>query len=128
MFKFLGKKLSSATNMKLRAKLLLSFALLAVLIGLAGGSGLYSVNKIDGAVGVFTETAAPMMEETAGLVNGMRTMHVTLLNALGRDSGYLTEWANGFGNLHGLKVDKETGWVYIADTENNRIQVFKPVS
>ena len=32
-----------------------------------------------------------------------------------------------FDNLHGLIVDKETGWVYVADTGNNRIQVFKPV-
>lgn len=32
-----------------------------------------------------------------------------------------------FGNLHGLIVDKSTGWVYAADTANNRVQVFKPV-
>ena len=31
-----------------------------------------------------------------------------------------------FGNLHGICVDKETGWVYVADTANNRVQVFKP--
>jgi DNA-binding beta-propeller fold protein YncE len=29
-----------------------------------------------------------------------------------------------FGNLHGLTVDAETGWVYVADTANNRVQVF----
>ena len=33
-----------------------------------------------------------------------------------------------FGNLHGLTVDSETGWVYVADTANNRVQVFKPTS
>lgn len=32
-----------------------------------------------------------------------------------------------FGNLHGLTVDPATGWIYAADTANNRIQVFKPV-
>ena len=51
-----------------------------------------------------------------------------------KDGTYLTGWGkkgsgNGeFGNLHGLLVDKATGWVYVADTANNRIQVFKPAS
>ena len=31
-----------------------------------------------------------------------------------------------FGNLHGCLVDKDTGWLYVADTANNRVQVFKP--
>jgi DNA-binding beta-propeller fold protein YncE len=31
-----------------------------------------------------------------------------------------------FGNLHGIIVDKGNGWIYVADTANNRIQVFKP--
>jgi DNA-binding beta-propeller fold protein YncE len=31
-----------------------------------------------------------------------------------------------FGNLHGIYCDKSTGWIYVADTANNRIQVFKP--
>jgi DNA-binding beta-propeller fold protein YncE len=45
---------------------------------------------------------------------------------------FLTKWGkkgsgNGeFGNLHGMYCDKETGWLYIADTANNRIQVYKP--
>ena len=33
-----------------------------------------------------------------------------------------------FGNLHGIIVDKASGTVYVADTANNRIQVFRPVS
>ncbi len=46
---------------------------------------------------------------------------------------YITSWGQKgsakeeFGNLHGLIVDRETGWVYIADTANNRIQVYKPI-
>ena len=32
-----------------------------------------------------------------------------------------------FGNLHGIIIDKPSGTVYVADTANNRIQVFKPV-
>lgn len=31
-----------------------------------------------------------------------------------------------FGNLHGVIVDKDSGWIYVADTANNRVQVFKP--
>jgi DNA-binding beta-propeller fold protein YncE len=31
-----------------------------------------------------------------------------------------------FGNLHGCYLDKATGWLYVADTANNRVQVFKP--
>jgi DNA-binding beta-propeller fold protein YncE len=28
--------------------------------------------------------------------------------------------------VHGIIVDRETGWIYVADTANNRIQVFTP--
>ena len=47
---------------------------------------------------------------------------------------YLTQWGKKgsgtgeFGNLHGIIVDKGTGWVYVADTANNRVQVFKPAA
>jgi DNA-binding beta-propeller fold protein YncE len=49
------------------------------------------------------------------------------------DGNFITMWgrkgaADGeFGNLHGIMVDKATGLVYVADTANNRVQVFKPV-
>ena len=49
-----------------------------------------------------------------------------------RTGKFITMWGkkgsgNGeFGNLHGIIVDKDTGLVYIADTANNRIQVFRP--
>lgn len=54
------------------------------------------------------------------------------IQVLDVDGKPLTAWgktgtgAGEFGNLHGLIVDKQTGWVYVADTANNRIQVFKP--
>ncbi len=31
-----------------------------------------------------------------------------------------------FSNLHGCFVDKETGWVYVADSDNCRVQAFRP--
>ena len=49
-----------------------------------------------------------------------------------KDGQFLTAFGskgagNGeFGNLHGIACDKATGWIYVADTANNRIQVFKP--
>jgi len=45
---------------------------------------------------------------------------------------FLTMWGSEgkgdgqFDNLHGMFCDKSTGWLYIADTGNNRIQVYKP--
>jgi DNA-binding beta-propeller fold protein YncE len=33
-----------------------------------------------------------------------------------------------FSNLHGCFVDKESGWVYVADSDNCRVQVFKPTA
>jgi DNA-binding beta-propeller fold protein YncE len=46
--------------------------------------------------------------------------HITMFGHTGDDE-------MGFGNLHGLTVDAETGWVYVADTANNRVQVFQPI-
>jgi DNA-binding beta-propeller fold protein YncE len=49
-----------------------------------------------------------------------------------KDGQFLTQFGragngNGeFGNLHGIIVDKANGWIYVADTANNRIQVFRP--
>jgi DNA-binding beta-propeller fold protein YncE len=45
-----------------------------------------------------------------------------LITAFGRQGSEIGE----FGNLHGCLVDKDTGWLYVADTANNRVQVFKP--
>jgi DNA-binding beta-propeller fold protein YncE len=51
-----------------------------------------------------------------------------------KNGKFLTMWgkrgsgSGEFSNLHGVLVDKSTGYVYVADTANNRIQVFKPVS
>jgi DNA-binding beta-propeller fold protein YncE len=46
---------------------------------------------------------------------------------------FLTMWgrkgsaAGEFANPHGIIVERGTGCVYVADTSNNRVQVFKPV-
>jgi DNA-binding beta-propeller fold protein YncE len=46
---------------------------------------------------------------------------ITMFGKKGADPGE-------FGNLHGCFVDKATGWLYVADTANNRVQVFKPTA
>jgi len=50
-----------------------------------------------------------------------------------KDGNFLSMWGKKgsaigeFGNLHGIIVDKGTGLIYVADTANNRVQVFKRV-
>ncbi|MBU0993416.1 MAG: 6-bladed beta-propeller [Proteobacteria bacterium] len=54
------------------------------------------------------------------------------IQVFNKDGAFLTMWGkkgagNGeFGNIHGVIVDRDTDWIYVADTANNRIQVFKP--
>lgn len=49
-----------------------------------------------------------------------------------KEGEFITMWGSKgsgvgqFGNIHGVYVHNDTGWVYVADTANNRIQVFKP--
>jgi DNA-binding beta-propeller fold protein YncE len=49
-----------------------------------------------------------------------------------KDGKFLTVWgrkgsaAGDFANPHGIIVDRDTGYVYVADTSNNRVQVFAP--
>ncbi|MGE0225116.1 MAG: NHL repeat-containing protein [Acetobacteraceae bacterium] len=50
-----------------------------------------------------------------------------------KEGKHLAMWGrkgsgNGeFGNLHGIIVDRKTGHIFVADTANNRVQVFRPV-
>ena len=54
------------------------------------------------------------------------------ISVFDKNGNFLTSWGKKgagnaeFGNIHGVFVDKTTGWIYVADTANNRIQVFKP--
>jgi DNA-binding beta-propeller fold protein YncE len=51
-------------------------------------------------------------------------MHGTFLGKWGRKGSGQGE----FGNLHGLAVDKASGLIYVADTANHRVQVFRAQS
>jgi DNA-binding beta-propeller fold protein YncE len=55
---------------------------------------------------------------------------VQMFDKSGRFLSQLGEKGSGkgqFNNLHGIYCDLATGWLYIADTGNNRVQVYKPV-
>ena len=55
------------------------------------------------------------------------------IQVLTREGRSIDMWGtkgNGVGqfeNIHGVFVNRTTGWVYVADTGNNRIQVFRPL-
>ena len=68
--------------MKLQRKLILGFIFLSLLIGASGGSGLFFVNKISNAVGIFSDVSSPLVDETTALVENMQKMHIAMLEAL----------------------------------------------
>ena len=70
------------SRMKLQRKLILGFIFLSLLIGASGGSGLFFVNKISNAVGIFSDVSSPLVDETTALVENMQKMHIAMLEAL----------------------------------------------
>jgi DNA-binding beta-propeller fold protein YncE len=51
---------------------------------------------------------------------------VSVFDKNGTFIGQIVDEDTAFDNLHGIIVDKETGWVYVANSGHNRIDVFKP--
>jgi len=68
--------------MRLRTKLLLAFLSLAMMVGGAGGFGLFYINSIAKTAEVFSDVAAPMVNETMALVNSLQEIHILLLEIL----------------------------------------------
>jgi DNA-binding beta-propeller fold protein YncE len=50
-----------------------------------------------------------------------------LVGRIGTGVGRNGAAAGEFDNPHGIIVDRGTGYVYVADTANHRVQAFKPV-
>ena len=85
-----------------------------------------------------TGTGAGELKAPAGIALDARdNVYVTEIGndrvqVFDKDGKFLTQFGRAgsgsgeFGNLHGIIVDKSNGWIYVADTANNRIQVFKP--
>ena len=74
-------------KLKLQSKLMLAFALVVVLIGVSGGSGLLFVQRIAASVGVYSEVSSPLVQEATVLVDRMKDMQVALVSALHDDDG-----------------------------------------
>lgn len=98
----------------------------------ADGKFLFTWGKTGSAPGQFKAPAGIGIDKDDNVyVSEIGNDRVQVFNKEGK---YLTSWGKKgagkgeFGNLHGLLVDRATGWVYVADTANNRIQVFKPVN
>ena len=48
------------------------------------------------------------------------------VSEIGNDRVQVFDKDGNYLALHGLIVDRETGWIYVADTANDRVQVFRP--
>jgi Four helix bundle sensory module for signal transduction len=98
---FLTGAVSRLSNIRLHVKLMLAFIILAVLIGVSGGSGLIFVQRIGETVAVFSEVASPLLEQSTALADGARKAHVALLGALSRtDHGELAQFQREIAELN----------------------------
>jgi DNA-binding beta-propeller fold protein YncE len=61
-------------------------------------------------------------------VNEFGNNRVSIFDKYGTYIGQIIDEDTSFEHLHGIIVDMETGWVYVANSGHNRIDVFKPVS
>lgn len=56
------------------------------------------------------------------------------ISVFDKNGTFLTTFGTGgtgdgqFENLHGIAIDPQTGWIYVCDSGNKRVQVFKPAS
>ena len=56
------------------------------------------------------------------------------ISVFDKNGTFLTSFGMGgtgdgqFENLHGIAIDPQTGWIYVCDSGNKRVQVFKPAN
>src|SRR5262245_41022956 len=72
-------------GLKIRAKLILAFLGLSLLIAICGVSGLFFVQRIGSNVTVFADMTSPMLGHTMQLVDNAQRMRAVLLDALNGD-------------------------------------------
>jgi methyl-accepting chemotaxis protein len=68
-------------GLKMRAKLILAFLGLSLLIGICGASGLFFIQRIGANVTVFADVTSPMLGHTLQLVDNGQRMRAVLLEA-----------------------------------------------
>src|SRR4051794_4982163 len=74
-------KLGFFKGLRIRAKLILAFLGLSLLIGVCGASGLFFVQRIGASVSVFADVTSPMLGRTLQLVDNAQRMRATFLHA-----------------------------------------------
>lgn len=98
----------------------------------ADGKPLRSIGKSGTAPGELKAPAGIAFDRNDNLyVAELGNDRVQVFDKSGKSIGMWGRKGNGdgeFGNLHGIAVDRSTGLVYVADTVNNRIQVFRQSS
>ena len=97
----------------------------------ADGKFLFAFGRSGSGPGEFKAPSGIAFDRHDNLyVNEIGNSRVQVFDKEGR---FIAAWGRKgsgdgeFGNLHGIIIDKPSGTVYVADTANNRIQVFKPV-
>jgi len=70
------------TNLKIRAKLILAFLGLSLLIGISGASGLFFVERIGASVSLFGDVTSPMLGHTLQLVDNAQRMRAAALDGM----------------------------------------------
>src|SRR4051812_9087756 len=68
-------------GLKMRAKLILAFLGLSLLIAICGASGLFFIQRIGASVTVFADVTSPMLGQTLQLVDNAQRMRAVLLDA-----------------------------------------------
>ena len=94
-------------GIRLRGRLLTAFLLMSVLIGLCGLAGLTFVNRIGSTVEVATGVAAPLANDSAGLLAGARRAREVLRAAL--DSTAETASSQGIEEITRIENDSRAG-------------------
>jgi methyl-accepting chemotaxis protein len=94
-------------GIRLRGRLLTAFLLMSVLIGLCGLAGLTFVNRIGSTVEVATGVAAPLANDSAGLLAGAQRAREALRVAL--DSTHETASSQGIEEIARVESDSRAG-------------------
>jgi methyl-accepting chemotaxis protein len=80
-----GFRLNFVRGLKVRARLILAFLGLSLLIGICGACGLFFVQRIGANVSVFADVTSPMLGHTLQLADNAQRMRAVLLDATNGD-------------------------------------------
>src|SRR5215468_2034596 len=93
-----GLDLKFRGGLKMRAKLILAFLGLSLLIAICGASGLFFIQRIGANVTVFADVTSPMLGHSLQLVDNAQRMRAVLLDAT-RGEGTEEQYAKQLAEL-----------------------------